>query len=252
MRLDVFSFGKLLWEMLTEKVPYADPRDSLEWWAASEWNRPSLEHDTRITRLRRGSQMRGLISRCWREPEARPAAGEIVRDLEKILEKTPLETLWPGTSPPSAFPTIIEALHPVPFPSRNQGSYLFSPFQFGFLLCLFFSCGCSCTPGGRSSREQSDCCAEALGVCSNFSCTSFHRTQHTLRLKTLQSITKWCCVTSPPYTPVLSSSAVRRLGGRVRRRVVLALCEAASTTSSSSSSSSLLCLSFLTSVLVMP
>jgi hypothetical protein len=148
IRLDVFSFGKLLWEILTERLPYADPRDSLEWWAASERNRPSLEHGTRITRLRRGAQMRDLISRCWREPEARPAAGEIVRDLQAILAKTPLESLLSAlenllacTSPHCFHCQLIRESYTLFFPLyHTQGSLrLLSSSPVAFF-CLFAFC----------------------------------------------------------------------------------------------------------------
>lgn len=93
MKEDVFIFGKLLWELLTERLPYADPRDTLEWWAASERNRPSLD-DKRITRLRRGEKLQDLIGQCWRqEASTRPSADDLVKELAAILAPSAAEKL---------------------------------------------------------------------------------------------------------------------------------------------------------------
>ncbi|ELR22879.1 enhanced disease resistance 1, putative [Acanthamoeba castellanii str. Neff] len=90
---DVFIFGKLLWELLTERLPYADPRDTLEWWAVSEFNRPALD-DERITRLRRGKKLQDLIGQCWRqEASTRPSADDVVKELAAILAPSTMEQL---------------------------------------------------------------------------------------------------------------------------------------------------------------
>jgi hypothetical protein len=98
MKEDVFLFGKLLWALLTERLPYADPRDTFEWWAASERNRPSLE-DKRITKLRRGERLQFLIEQCWRQEACtRPSADYVVKELEAILAPSAAQQFLSGRS----------------------------------------------------------------------------------------------------------------------------------------------------------
>jgi hypothetical protein len=85
LKEDIFGFGKLLWELFTGQLPTADPRDTIEWWATSADNRPSLD-DKRITHLQHGERLERLIGQCWlQDVYARPSADHVVRELEAIV-----------------------------------------------------------------------------------------------------------------------------------------------------------------------
>jgi serine/threonine protein kinase len=82
---DIFSFGMLLWALLTEKVPYQGVEDRLVGRKVDQGERPPLDHDECFNSLSCGSQLTDLIGRCWhKDPEARPSAAAVAEELRSI------------------------------------------------------------------------------------------------------------------------------------------------------------------------
>ncbi len=82
---DIFSFGMLLWALMTEKVPYHGIDDGRVGNKINQGERPPLDRDDCFNGLSCGSQLANLIARCWhKDPEARPSAAAVVEELRSI------------------------------------------------------------------------------------------------------------------------------------------------------------------------
>ncbi|KQJ94770.1 hypothetical protein BRADI_3g13060v3 [Brachypodium distachyon] len=80
-KADVFSFAIVLWELITLKVPYDDMTP--------------LQAALGVRQIPSGTHpgLSKLIRQCWDEdPEIRPAFGEIITQLEDMLQQVPVET----------------------------------------------------------------------------------------------------------------------------------------------------------------
>mmetsp|Transcript_7078 Transcript_7078/g.11743 ORF Transcript_7078/g.11743 Transcript_7078/m.11743 type:complete len:326 (-) Transcript_7078:59-1036(-) len=81
LKVDVYSFGVLLWQICTLKDPYEDMFHIKQYhqWIVEEGRRPDL-------RLVKKDILRDLISQCWDPtPEVRPSFAEIRLRLEDFL-----------------------------------------------------------------------------------------------------------------------------------------------------------------------
>ncbi|XP_020598392.1 serine/threonine-protein kinase HT1-like [Phalaenopsis equestris] len=78
-KVDVYSFGLLLWEMLTGAIPYEEMTPVQAAFAVVNKNlRPVIPADCPVV-------LRGLIERCWSTlPERRPEFAQIVKVLEQF------------------------------------------------------------------------------------------------------------------------------------------------------------------------
>lgn len=82
-KVDVYSFGVLLWEMMTGKVPWGDVVSPLQiiYYVGVLQKRPELPDGCH-------GKLRGIIERCWDEsPTARPQFKDIVQELKSLQEE---------------------------------------------------------------------------------------------------------------------------------------------------------------------
>ncbi|GAY42752.1 hypothetical protein CUMW_069300 [Citrus unshiu] len=78
-KVDVYSFSIVLWELLTNKVPFKGRDNITIAYAASKNERPSLENLS--------EDMVALLKSCWAEdPKVRPEFAEITITLTNILQ----------------------------------------------------------------------------------------------------------------------------------------------------------------------
>ncbi|KAK1588408.1 hypothetical protein Q3G72_023015 [Acer saccharum] len=85
-KVDVYSFAIVMWELMTNKVPFKGRDNISVAYAASKNQRPSLENLP--------EEVVTLLRSCWDEdPKVRPEFSEITVTLTKLLEKLcPIET----------------------------------------------------------------------------------------------------------------------------------------------------------------
>lgn len=80
-KADVFSFGIVLWELATSKIPYATMTPLQAAVGVRKGLRPELPKNAH-------PRLVNLIQRCWEtDPAKRPAFGEIKLELEELLKE---------------------------------------------------------------------------------------------------------------------------------------------------------------------
>jgi len=80
-KADVYSFGIILWELLTREVPFSHHRSYEKFKRAV-----CFTHERPPIPLESDETLQNLITRCWApNPELRPAFTEIIADLDIIL-----------------------------------------------------------------------------------------------------------------------------------------------------------------------
>ena len=79
-KVDVYSFGVLLWQMITLQQPYAYANNNVVIGrVVLNGERPTISSDF-------PKHLKDLLSQCWnKDAENRPDFGYIVRQLEDIL-----------------------------------------------------------------------------------------------------------------------------------------------------------------------
>mmetsp|Transcript_20149 Transcript_20149/g.33065 ORF Transcript_20149/g.33065 Transcript_20149/m.33065 type:complete len:666 (+) Transcript_20149:94-2091(+) len=83
-RADIYSFGIILWEMMTGEVPFQNMRPAQVGFAVVAGVRPKLP----ATLL--ADSLGGLVERCWSQDlEQRPDASAIIRELQEMLSGVP-------------------------------------------------------------------------------------------------------------------------------------------------------------------
>ncbi|KAF7652262.1 hypothetical protein LDENG_00099020 [Lucifuga dentata] len=85
---DVYSYGILLWTILTGKEPYRDANESLvRTWISIPTNRPSVNEidQTKADGLK---EVVDLMTRCWdKEPSVRPKFKECIKVTESVFKR---------------------------------------------------------------------------------------------------------------------------------------------------------------------
>ncbi|XP_051966705.1 proto-oncogene serine/threonine-protein kinase mos [Xyrauchen texanus] len=84
-RVDIYSFGITMWQLLTREPPYEGDRQCVLYAVVAYNLRPALTRDVFIPSPL-GPACRSLISRCWAgEPSIRPTAHQLLTELSMIL-----------------------------------------------------------------------------------------------------------------------------------------------------------------------
>ncbi|GLI67476.1 hypothetical protein VaNZ11_011693, partial [Volvox africanus] len=80
-KVDVYSFGIIIWECLAGKRPYEGLTNDQVMLAVAAGSRPAVPPDT-------DPALERLMSSCWdQDPEQRPAFHEITTELQLLLQQ---------------------------------------------------------------------------------------------------------------------------------------------------------------------
>jgi len=85
-KADIYSYGIILWELLSRKVPFSHIHDQGQILSViKDGHRPEIPNNS-------PKSFASLISRCWQQqPEQRPSAPEVVTTLNSISDDTEKE-----------------------------------------------------------------------------------------------------------------------------------------------------------------
>nr|XP_046237441.1 receptor-interacting serine/threonine-protein kinase 3 [Scatophagus argus]XP_046237442.1 receptor-interacting serine/threonine-protein kinase 3 [Scatophagus argus] len=85
---DIYSYGILLWSVVTGKQPYANVMSSIVRFRIPRGDRPSLDEIRSLAVGRAGlTRLLKLMERCWREkPKERPSSHECTTETEELYK----------------------------------------------------------------------------------------------------------------------------------------------------------------------
>ncbi|KAM3860458.1 proto-oncogene serine/threonine-protein kinase mos [Diretmus argenteus] len=83
-KVDIFSFGITMWQLITREQPYAGDRQHILYAVVAYNLRPSVQ-DKPVFLSERGRLCRTLVTRCWSaEPRCRPSAQDLLLHLDQV------------------------------------------------------------------------------------------------------------------------------------------------------------------------
>lgn len=109
---DIYSYGIVLWELLTGKIPFSDAQDEVTvmgW--VKDGEKETIPPDCPPI-------WKEIIEACWQAPEKRPTAAEIVKALEAGVPKVAMTKSWHFES--ALKPTANEVQDYVLLPAEGE------------------------------------------------------------------------------------------------------------------------------------
>ena len=87
--VDVYSYGIILWQMATDKVPFKGlNKEEFMIYVVHEGNRPKLDHSW-------PTGFCELLTNCWsKEPSKRPTFASIMVHIDRLLESIAPNRPW--------------------------------------------------------------------------------------------------------------------------------------------------------------